>query len=304
MAEKGNWQSQNMKKSGVVAGPSSMNSKITGNSFHCGNPKVSKPTVRNYADGGMVESEASDKAAGLKASSGESVGFFERLRMGNIDQPGSEAYNRLGAGRAQLDRMDAEAEEVRAANRTPTPAKAADTPDLGAFNEAGSGVVNDTKPDAPAPAKAAAKPTPRKVVSAAKSSRSEIPPVKSVMTDNSFDDVENARLSRSAKPSTANASDRTAETAKRTGVDLTGFRRGSSDPRITGPKRDYRRVTPVDVEDDGAPAAIVGLTKSIGSALTSSGSDSASRYLKAKISRGESLTPSEAARAKSLGIKN
>lgn len=172
MAEKANWQSQNMKKSGVVAGPSSMNSKITGNSFHCGNAKVSKPTVRNYADGGMVSSEADDKAAGMKASAGEDVGFFKRLTMGNIDQPGSEAYNRFGAGRAQLDRMDAEAEEVRAANRTPTPAKAADTPDLGAFNEAGSGVVNDTKPDAPAPvkapAKAPAKPVARKVVNAAK----------------------------------------------------------------------------------------------------------------------------------------
>jgi hypothetical protein len=29
------------------------------------------------------------------------VGFFERLRAGNIDQPGSEAYNRFGAGRGR-----------------------------------------------------------------------------------------------------------------------------------------------------------------------------------------------------------
>jgi hypothetical protein len=199
MAEKQPWQNQNMKKSGIVAGPSSMNSKITGNSFHCDNAKISKPTVQNYADGGMATksitsktdgwaahgsrefpkkfadggmvSDEDDKAAGMKASAGEKIGFFERLRMGNIDQPGSEAYNRLGAGRAQLDRMDAEAEEVRAANRTPTPAKAADAPDLGAFNEAGSGVVNDTKPDAPAPVKAAAKPVARKApVMAAKAS--------------------------------------------------------------------------------------------------------------------------------------
>lgn len=174
MAEKQSWQNQNMKKSGVVAGPSSMNSKITGNSFHCGNAKVSKPTVRNYADGGMVSSEEDDKAAGMKASAGENIGFFKRLSMGNIDQPGSEAYNRLGAGRAQLDRMDAEAEEVRAANRTPTPAKV-DTPDMGAFNEAGSGVVNDTKPDAPAPVKAAAKPVARKVVNASKAAPAAAP---------------------------------------------------------------------------------------------------------------------------------
>lgn len=163
MADKQPWQSQNMKKSGTVAGPSSMNPKITGNSFHCGNAKVSKPTVRNYADGGMVSSEADDKAAGMKASAGEKIGFFERLRMGNIDQPGSEAYNRLGAGRAQLDRMDAEAEEVRAANKAPSaPAKAAE-PDLGAFNEAGSSGMDekepgwDTKPAAPAPKPAARK---------------------------------------------------------------------------------------------------------------------------------------------------
>jgi hypothetical protein len=29
------------------------------------------------------------------------VGFFERIRAGNIDQPGSEAYNRFGAGRGR-----------------------------------------------------------------------------------------------------------------------------------------------------------------------------------------------------------
>jgi hypothetical protein len=165
MAEKQSWQSQNMKKSGSVAGPSSMNSKITGNSFHCGNAKVSKPTVRNYADGGMVESEAADKAAGLKASSGESVGFFERLRMGNIDDPKSEAYNRFGAGRAKADRdMESEAAAMKMVDTTRTsvePSPKAPEPDLGAFNEAGSGVVNDTKPD-PAPAPAAPRPVARK----------------------------------------------------------------------------------------------------------------------------------------------
>jgi hypothetical protein len=172
MAEKQPWQNQNMKKSGTVAGPSSMNSKITGNSFHCGNAKVSKPTVRNYADGGMVESEAADKATGLKASAGESVGFFERLRMGNIDDPKSEAYNRFGAGRAKADRdMESEAAAMKMVDESrAAPAKAAE-PDLGAFNEAGSGVVNDTKPDAPAPVKAAAKPVSRKApVMAAKAS--------------------------------------------------------------------------------------------------------------------------------------
>ena len=173
MAEKGNWQSQNMKKSGVVAGPSSMNPKIAGNSFHCNNSKVSKPTVRNYADGGMVESEAADKATGMKASAGEDVGFFKRLSMGNIDDSSSEAYNRFGAGRAKADRdMESEAAAMKMvdSSRAASPAKA-EAADMGDFIEAGSGVVNDTKPDAPAPVKVAAKPAVRKApVMAAKTS--------------------------------------------------------------------------------------------------------------------------------------
>jgi hypothetical protein len=57
--------------------------------------------VRRFQEGG----EAVDKAAGLAISNKEPIGFFERLRMGNIDQEGSEAYNRLGAGRAKMDRV-------------------------------------------------------------------------------------------------------------------------------------------------------------------------------------------------------
>ena len=60
---------------------------------------------KRFAEGGI--SEAEDKAAGLKASEGEKVGFFERLRMGNIDQEGSEAYNRFGAGRGKAERSKA-----------------------------------------------------------------------------------------------------------------------------------------------------------------------------------------------------
>lgn len=67
------------------------------------------------ADGGEVTEEA-DKQAGLEASKGESVGFFERLKMGNIDEPGSEAYRRFGAGRVREDR----AETDRFANRAAT----------------------------------------------------------------------------------------------------------------------------------------------------------------------------------------
>jgi hypothetical protein len=50
---------------------------------------------RKFQDGGDVD----DKLRGLKASEGEKVGFLKRLRMGNIDDPTSEAYKQFGAGR-------------------------------------------------------------------------------------------------------------------------------------------------------------------------------------------------------------
>jgi len=46
--------------------------------------------------------QAGFKKSGLEASNKEKpVGFFERLRMGNIDEVGSEAYNKFGAGRGR-----------------------------------------------------------------------------------------------------------------------------------------------------------------------------------------------------------
>lgn len=56
-----------------------------------------KSTKKRFAGGG----EAEEKEAGLEASRGEKIGFLERLRMGNIDEPTSEAYKRLGAGRGR-----------------------------------------------------------------------------------------------------------------------------------------------------------------------------------------------------------
>jgi len=55
---------------------------------------------KRYDEGG----EVADKEAGLKSSKGEDVGFFQRLRMGNIDDPNSEAYKRFGAGRGRSER--------------------------------------------------------------------------------------------------------------------------------------------------------------------------------------------------------
>lgn len=49
------------------------------------------------------------KKSGVKMmADGGSVGFFDRLRMGNIDQEGSRAYNELGAGKQAIDRAYAD----------------------------------------------------------------------------------------------------------------------------------------------------------------------------------------------------
>jgi hypothetical protein len=62
---------------------------------------------KRYEGGGEVMGEmdpmeAAAKKRGLDISNKEApVGFFERIRAGNIDQPGTEAYNRFGAGRGR-----------------------------------------------------------------------------------------------------------------------------------------------------------------------------------------------------------
>lgn len=88
------WLRGSMKKSaGTKIKPSHKN---PGNPFHgpnaVRNESGSKP-VQRFADGGEV-------------FSGDKVGFWERLKAGNIDEPGSEAYNRWGAGK--VDQSDAE----------------------------------------------------------------------------------------------------------------------------------------------------------------------------------------------------
>jgi hypothetical protein len=124
------------------------------------NPKIAKPThpanVCGHggmsmkkmpvmlADGGDAE-EAAMRQAGMEASKGESVGLFERLRMGSIDEVGTEAYNRFGAGRGR-------AEAAKAASA----AKARDDAD---FDEVERSFANTTsvtgKEEAKAPMTAA-----------------------------------------------------------------------------------------------------------------------------------------------------
>jgi hypothetical protein len=82
---------------------------------------------KRYEGGGEIigevdPKEAAAKEAGLKASKGEDVGFFQRLRMGNIDDPSSEAYKRFGAGRGRSETPAAtpvEAERPRPVPRPP-----------------------------------------------------------------------------------------------------------------------------------------------------------------------------------------
>jgi hypothetical protein len=78
--------------------------------------------IKRFREGGV-----SDKDSGLKASKGEKVGFFERLRMGNIDDEGSEAYRRFGAGRGKAERTP-----VKDIVATPTAKKAAPVASAGA----------------------------------------------------------------------------------------------------------------------------------------------------------------------------
>jgi hypothetical protein len=56
---------------------------------------------KRFDEGGPVD-EATAKQRGLDASNKEApMGFFERIRAGNIDDPSSEAYKRFGAGRGR-----------------------------------------------------------------------------------------------------------------------------------------------------------------------------------------------------------
>jgi hypothetical protein len=58
----------------------------------------------------QMDDEAELKKRGL--ASADKVGFFERIRMGNIDDPQSEAYKRFGAGRGRSEAAKTKASTV------------------------------------------------------------------------------------------------------------------------------------------------------------------------------------------------
>jgi hypothetical protein len=86
--------------------------------------------IKRFQEGGM-----SDKDRGLEASKDEKVGFFERLRMGNIDDEGSEAYRRFGAGRGKAERTPVETMDA-----TPVTRPTAAAPEMDAMEEANTRV--------------------------------------------------------------------------------------------------------------------------------------------------------------------
>lgn len=115
-----------------------------------------KRSFKRYAEGG--ETEEDDKRAGLEASKDDTVGLWERLKAGNIDDPSSEAYKRWGAGRGRAAKA---------------PVKSSGTPDLPVTADTGSDDYEDriaarsastyrqSDEDAASSAKAAAKAAPK-----------------------------------------------------------------------------------------------------------------------------------------------
>ena len=120
--------------------------------------------IKRFQEGGM-----SDKDRGLEASKDEKVGFFERLRMGNIDDEGSEAYRRFGAGRGKAERTPVETmaatpatrptaaapemDAMEAANaREPIPVPAGPRADMRPGGRPSVNVASSAKPAAAKPA--------------------------------------------------------------------------------------------------------------------------------------------------------
>ena len=87
--------------------------------------------MRKFNDGGSTDAEeAKYKAIGLAASNAEnkkSSGFFGRLAEGNIDQKGSAAYEKYGAGYGRKLEAEKAAKAPEAA--APAPAPTAKAPD-------------------------------------------------------------------------------------------------------------------------------------------------------------------------------
>lgn len=159
---------------------------------------------KRYDEGGSVE-EAMAKQRGLDMSNKEApVGFFERLRAGNIDEPGTEAYNRFGAGRGRA---------------TPAPAAAPVTPAVA--------------PAAPAMPAASSRPLSDDMYSdfgpsADRSSSETIKPTRQVMNKPSLPARPPTKTPAAPVPSLSNAGP------------MRGMRSDATPPKYAGPMRGMR----------------------------------------------------------------
>ena len=85
-------------------------------------PPVAKPSPLSRAVkwiGEKLGTPAAPAAPATAANPGDTVSLIDRLKAGNIDQVGSEAYNRWGQGKA-----DGDAAELARESRRSTPADA------------------------------------------------------------------------------------------------------------------------------------------------------------------------------------
>jgi hypothetical protein len=112
---------------------------------------MKKKKVKRYQEGG----EAEDKKRGLAASNKEgSVGFFERLRMGNIDDPKSEAYKRFGAGRGKAETTK-QKEAIKVVQGSANPFQGGDVDPFSAVRKPSGEIMREpAKEPAKTPAKA------------------------------------------------------------------------------------------------------------------------------------------------------
>lgn len=105
MAEIQSWQRQSFAKT-ASTGPSKMNSKIAGNStsFHS---KIAKPTVHNYADGGVVQDDVTGVDDAIQRNSDNG----EWMRGENYGD-GTTGDERVAMARAPVDTTGAD-EKIR-----------------------------------------------------------------------------------------------------------------------------------------------------------------------------------------------
>lgn len=119
MAEIQSWQRQNMSKSGGT-GPSSMHSKITGNTTNL-HSKIGAPTVRNYADGGMVDDTANPD---VKYSQGEFAGVDDAIAKREAASGEWARGENYGDGTTGQERVDmAKAPDMAAKDEPAAPRK-------------------------------------------------------------------------------------------------------------------------------------------------------------------------------------